>query len=92
MNKNNTTNNNRTFNPINIKTAREHRPLRWIVSQWVTEEDGYRYEIRTGYHSALDKIHGMASIYAQAMDNLSRFGGELYADYGSAELILVDSR
>jgi hypothetical protein len=73
---------NTSRNP-NKLTAREHRPLRFIVRQWVTEEDGTRYQIETGYHSRLESIKGMPSIYVQAVNNIN------YADYGN-ELILVE--
>jgi hypothetical protein len=73
---------NKTYNPKNISSVREHRPLRWIVRQWVTEEDGTRIQIETGYHSSLEKIPKMTPILAQALNNINRFGGELFADYG----------
>lgn len=83
MNKTNT-----NVNPTNIKLAREHRPLRFVVRQWVNEE-GQRYQINTGYHSSLEKIPGMPSTLNMALDNIHRFGGELWADYGSADMVLI---
>jgi len=80
---------NYSFNPRNAKTARDHRPLRWIVKQYFTEEseqgDFYRHEVWTGYNCALDSIKGMTYALSQARSNLKKFGGELYADYGSKE-------
>lgn len=77
MNKTNTSN-----NPKNTNSIRDHRPLRWLVRQWVTEEDGTRFQIETGYHSSLETIAKMTPILAQALNNINRFGGELFADYG----------
>jgi hypothetical protein len=81
------TNNKNSVNPVNVKLAREHRPLRFIVRQFFNEKDEetgevYRHEVFTSYHSKLEQIPKMASIYAQAINNINRFGGELYADYG----------
>ena len=79
--------NNTNVNPTNVKLAREHRPLRWVIRQFFNEVDEqtgetYRHEVYTGYHSKIESIKGMASIYTQAINNINRFGGELYADYG----------
>lgn len=78
---------NTSVNPTNIKLAREHRPLRFIVRQWFTEKDEktgetVRHEVCTSYNSKLEQIKGMPSIYAMAVNNINRFGGELWADYG----------
>lgn len=81
-----------THNPKNIESIREHRPLRWLVRQWITEEDGSRFQIETGYHSSLEKIAKMTPILDQALNNINRFGGELFADYGdSSGPILITS-
>ena len=71
----------RSFNPVNVKSPKDHRPGRWLVRQFSYDEEGNRVEIVTGYHSSLEKMSGMSSIYSQAMSNVSRFGGDLYADY-----------
>lgn len=81
------TNNKNSVNPVNVKLAREHRPLRFIVRQFFNEKDEetgevYRHEVLTGYHSKLEQIENMPSIYAQAINSINRFGGELWADYG----------
>lgn len=78
---------NTNVNPTNIKLAREHRPIRFIVRQFFNEVDEqtgevYRHEVLTGYHSSLEKNSKMSSIYSQAMNNINRFGGELLVDYG----------
>jgi len=85
--------NNYSFNPRNAKTAREHKPLRWLVKQYFTEPDSdgsfYRHEVWTGYRTdyniSLDKNIKSASALTLAKDNIKRFGGELYADYESQE-------
>lgn len=83
---------NTSHNPKNIESIREHRPLRWLVRQWITEEDGTRIQIETGYHSSLEKIPKMTPILVQALNNINRFGGELLADYGdSSGPILINN-
>ena len=87
--------NNKSFNPVNIKSAREHRPLRWLVRQFFTEEyegEFYRQEVWAGYNCVLDKMPGMPSSLSQALNNIRRFGGELYADYADSKgPILVEN-
>jgi hypothetical protein len=87
-------NNQQSVNPKNITRARDHRPLRWVVRQYFNETDEstgeiYRAEVFTGYNNQLEKIKGMPSILSQSLNNIHRFGGELYADYG-AGLIKVE--
>jgi hypothetical protein len=84
----------KTFAPNQNLTLKEHRPLRWLVRQFFNEkeEDGqtYQHEVVTGYNSKLENFPGMTPILAQALDSIRRFGGELYADYGSGEYTLVE--
>jgi hypothetical protein len=87
-------NNKNKFSPNSNLTAKEHRPLRWLVRQFFTEEDSdgqfYRHEVVTGYHVNLECIKGMAPALAQALNNINRYGGELYACYGDNNPILVN--
>jgi hypothetical protein len=88
-------NNKNKFSPNSNLTAKEHRPLRWLVRQFFTEDDPetgqfYRHEVVTGYHTSLENIPGMAPVLAQALDSINRFGGELYACYGDGQPLLVN--
>lgn len=74
------------------RALKDHRPIRWLVRQWFTETDEqgeYRREVITGYSNKLDDMTGMAPSLAQALSNINRFGGELFADYGDSNPILV---
>jgi hypothetical protein len=81
-NNNSNRNVNSSINPTNALKLSEHRPIRWIVRQYFTHNDGFREEIVTGYHCKLDNIKGMTSSLGQAISNLQKYGGELMADYG----------
>jgi len=95
MNKINTQQNSvrKTFVPNTNLSLTEHRPLRWLVRQFFNEkeEDGqtYSHEVIVGYHNKIEAISGMPPILAQALDNLNRFGGELWADYNDNMPVLV---
>ncbi len=86
--------NKHSFNPTNTKHARDHRPLAWWVKQYFTEpEDGEfcRHEVWTGYSCALERNPKSASALSMAKSNISRFGGELYANYGDEWPVLVEN-
>jgi len=70
----------KSFNPTRVKTAREHRPSRWLVKQTIHEEGGYSWELISGYDVNLEKVCSTTALN-YAYDNLRRFGGKLYADY-----------
>lgn len=79
---------NPKFSPNNATNIFDHRPIRWVVRQiWNTE--GYQEEVLTGYHNKLDSINGMTSSLHQALFNLQKYGGELYADYSDGKPVLV---
>lgn len=71
---------NQSVNPVNTMNKFEHRPTRWVVKQIFTHEDGYQEVIYSGYHTALDKILKTKALQ-QAISNLQKYGGDLYADY-----------
>jgi hypothetical protein len=69
-----------SVNPTRKMNKFEHRPIRWIVKQIFTHDDGYQEAIYTGYHNKLDAILPTPSLQ-QAISNLQKYGGELWADY-----------
>lgn len=79
-------------NPNNITKPSDHRPLRWIVRQIAWNPELKREEeVVTGYHNKLEQIPGMTSIYHQALFNIQKYGGEMWADYGDDKPVLVKS-
>jgi len=69
-----------SFNPIHKMNKFEHRPIRWTVKQIFTHDDGYQEPIYTSYNCALDALLPTKSLQ-QAISNLQKYGGELWADY-----------
>jgi hypothetical protein len=78
------------YNPVKTQKPSDHRPLRWIVRQiaW-NPETRQDEEVVTGYHNKLEQIPGMSSILHQALFNIQKYGGELWADYGDDKPVLV---